>query len=1179
MKPSHAPLRNSICSLLFAAGSLHAATITWTTSPGLDDAEVRTLGTQVYGYYWSAAGGADPVVVNTVPFTLQTTTVAPAGLEFNGGYNNVEGVDLYQVPATASNAGLSQILDGQNWGSEIPLTLTGLTGGQQYLVQFMISDDRTGFLNARNYDVSDANDPEGARDIERAYHSTRGGGVPAAAPPGSVQAKIFTGTFVADPSGTQDIRNWLYEGTDHSGGNSGSQVNAIQLRSIPVLTTKTWSGTVNGNWDTTSANFSGFAFATGDNITFGDVDGGGSTPPATRNITIQAGGVAPGLTMRVNNSTGDYTFTGSINGAANQTTLIKEGTSAVTLAGTTDNPGLAASVNAGTLLLGKTSSATVHAVAALTVAPGATARVTGTGGDQIADNGLLAVNGIFDLNGNSEAVNALTGATTGSITNGGSTPATLTVGASNGAGGFSGVISDGATAATAFVKAGTGAQTLSGSNTFTGGTTVNAGTLALGFGGNTGTLAASSVVTVNANGTLRLSATDALGFNAGATAPVNVNGGVMTTDANIHATLAGLTLTGGTLTAVGPGDAGANFSNYIIDGTINTQASPNVSTISASGIVLRGNPTGGAVDSPVTFNVARGSGAVDLSVSAPIEDTGQGLIKTGTGIAVFRVPSVYTGPTVINAGVLSAASNAAFGSGPVSLGGGTLQLGGGTAAIGINFVGGGGPSGGASVTSVAGVVPIANWNNIPGNVGGPIPLNDANGVVGPANLDSFTSTNTWSTASANPLLNGYIDNTDATPNAQSVVVSGISFGSYSVYAYFGSDGANRTGSVSLNGVTYFYNTRGTVTDYVLTTDDVGATNPVSNYAIFSGVTGSSFTLNQSRGSNNSGLMAVEIVQSDAVPVSLSNALNVLTNSTIDVTGANGGSLTGKVTIGANQLSVTGGSNGANAAYNLSLGTTGGVSLSGSPTFNVANNGSGTGTVTLGAVTQTAAGSGITKSGNGTLILNGASTFTGATAIENGALLVAGSLSGTSGVSVNAGATLGGAGTITTPGAVTAAAGARLAPGAQILSPGTLSLSATTLNLSAEITGNSQSFLFDLGSVAASSKVLLSSGSLNIGDAKLGFGDFQFKGDIGFGQGVYTLFDTSSPIVGTLDPNPANLTGMINLLPATLSLGDSGHDILLVVIPEPGSLTAFMAGAGLLAGLGRCRRRPGHPHGS
>jgi hypothetical protein len=235
MKVSNAPLKTSICSVLFATGSLQAANITWTTSPGLLDTEVSRVGTQVFGYYW---GSSTPtVLVNTVPFVQQTTTTAPAGLNFNGGYNNLEAaVDLYQVPLNANNAGLNQILDGQNWGSEIPLTLTGLTTGQQYLLQFMLSDDRTAFLNSRNYDISDSNDPEGSRDIERAYHSTRGGGLPPVAPLGSVEAKIFNGTFTADGA-TQDIRNWLYANTDHTGTNAGSQVNAIQLREVPEPTT------------------------------------------------------------------------------------------------------------------------------------------------------------------------------------------------------------------------------------------------------------------------------------------------------------------------------------------------------------------------------------------------------------------------------------------------------------------------------------------------------------------------------------------------------------------------------------------------------------------------------------------------------------------------------------------------------------------------------------------------------------------------------------------------------------------------------------------------------------------------------------------------------------------------------------------------------------------------------
>jgi hypothetical protein len=232
------PLSGSICSLICLAGSLQAAQISWTTSPGLTDTEVRTTGTQVFGYYW---GSSTPtVLVNTVPFVQVTSIVAPAGINFNGDYDHLEAaVDLYQVPITAANAGLNQILDGQNWGDVggTPLTLTGLTSGQQYLLQYMISDDRTNFRNIRNYDVSDGADAFGSRDIQFAYHSTAGGGVPAAAPAGAREAKIFTGMFTADPGGTQDITNWLYGDTVHGATNAGTQVNAIQVRAVPEPTT------------------------------------------------------------------------------------------------------------------------------------------------------------------------------------------------------------------------------------------------------------------------------------------------------------------------------------------------------------------------------------------------------------------------------------------------------------------------------------------------------------------------------------------------------------------------------------------------------------------------------------------------------------------------------------------------------------------------------------------------------------------------------------------------------------------------------------------------------------------------------------------------------------------------------------------------------------------------------
>jgi len=245
------PVSLAIAFGLGMASFAQAASITWTTSAGLVDSEVSTTGTGVLAYYFSSnAGGVRPasVPVNGVNFTLSNSATAPAGLTFNGGsFNNPEDVDCYQVPLTAANEGLNAILDGQNWGGASSVEMTGLTIGQQYEVQYFLSDDRAAFRNLRHYAVSDANDPFGSRDVEFGFHSTAGGGVPGAAPVGSIDAKIFTGTFTADAS-SQAVFTWLYENGTHDGasGNSGSQINAIQLRVIPEPAAAVLSGAMLG---------------------------------------------------------------------------------------------------------------------------------------------------------------------------------------------------------------------------------------------------------------------------------------------------------------------------------------------------------------------------------------------------------------------------------------------------------------------------------------------------------------------------------------------------------------------------------------------------------------------------------------------------------------------------------------------------------------------------------------------------------------------------------------------------------------------------------------------------------------------------------------------------------------------------------------------------------------------
>ena len=122
--------------------------------------------------------------------------------------------------------------------------------------------------------------------------------------------------------------------------------------------------------------------------------------------------------------------------------------------------------------------------------------------------------------------------------------------------------------------------------------------------------------------------------------------------------------------------------------------------------------------------------------------------------------------------------------------------------------------------------------------------------------------------------------------------------------------------------------------------------------------------------------------SPASPIALANAVTLSADSTIDVTGEASGIITGLVTMGGNRLSLTGGGAGANTAYTLTLGGSGGVGLTGNPTFDVADNGSGVGTLVLGALNDGGTARTITKSDSGVLTLGAAATSMNANDIVN-----------------------------------------------------------------------------------------------------------------------------------------------------------------------------------------------------
>lgn len=247
------------------------------------------------------------------------------------------------------------------------------------------------------------------------------------------------------------------------------------------------------------------------------------------------------------------------------------------------------------------------------------------------------------------------------------TTGTLTINVADGAATddllISGTICDGGISYSGgdILKTGLGVLTLSGSNTYSGTTTVNAGILKLSRAGSqtTATLT-KSVLVVNAGGEVQSAATWALGYTSGYCVPtIALNGGTLsfTTGGTGTTGFAASTvsMTAGTIRASSSGTGFGWFNGLTTTPTLVANASSNSSLISTD-MALRLGSSG-----YLTCNVADGAAAVDLLVSGRIvnattaSEQGAGLKKTGEGVMVLAGVNTYTGATYVNAGVLAIA--------------------------------------------------------------------------------------------------------------------------------------------------------------------------------------------------------------------------------------------------------------------------------------------------------------------------------------------------------------------------------------------------------------------------------------------------------------------------------------------------------------------------------------------
>jgi autotransporter-associated beta strand protein len=386
----------------------------------------------------------------------------------------------------------------------------------------------------------------------------------------------------------------------------GGVNNGGALRSVTGA--NTLSGTITETGATTITADSGASLTLSGNLTG---DGFSTTFGGAGNITLgstTAGAIATGTGGVIINGTGTVTFSG--------------GTSANTYTGTTE-------VNSGKLVLNKTSG--TSAIAGNLVigdnlgSPGTSVVQLGQS-NQIKDTSRVTINadGQFDLNGSAETIGSVAGS--GQIGNASGTASTLTVGDTS-TSTFDGKV----TGNLGLIKAGTGKLTLKGDNTYTGGTNLQKGILAIQSNTalGTGALAIASGSNLELAGGITVS-------NA-----MTLNGpGTLANDGAIQSTAGSNTLTG------------------------NISLADNARLHADAGSAL--NLTTGTTSlSSYTLTIG---GAGSTSISQVISGTG-GLIKADASTLTLSGSNTYTGATRIDAGSLQlGASNVLSNSTAVTVG-------------------------------------------------------------------------------------------------------------------------------------------------------------------------------------------------------------------------------------------------------------------------------------------------------------------------------------------------------------------------------------------------------------------------------------------------------------------------------------------------------------------------------
>ena len=892
-----------------------------------------------------------------------------------------------------------------------------------------------------------------------------------------------SGAFSGTISGTGGLI--LTTGTEILSGNNiysgGTTITAGTLTIGAGGTTGSIAGNVADNGV--------LAFNRSDTVTFsGGISGTGGV--------TQMGGI---LTLAGTNTyTGNTLITGGTMLLAGPSSIASSG--GVTANGTFDISATGATIKSlsgtGTVLLG-------NQTLTLTAASGTFSGTISGSGNLVADGGTQLISGISAYTGTTTVNAGILQAGAATVTYNVRDNATFAF-FSSAALTMSGVVSGTGTLA----QMGSGTSTLTTAQTYTGATTISAGTLALS---GTGSIAASSGLTIS-SGTFDISATTAGTTIASLAGRGVVQLGAQTlTLANASGTFAGVIAGTGNLFLTAGNQTLSGANSFTGSATISggTLALASISSLSAaSGIIdnatLDISPAGsGAEASNVSITSLAGSGQVTLGSNTLVMTNASGTFSGGIsgiggitvtgGIQTLSGTNGYTGITLISGGTLALAGSGSIGASSTVISNGTLDISASSGTVSVASL-----SGSGSVNLGARTLNLTNAADSFTGVllgsgslalsGGTETLSGSNSYTGGTIINAGTL-QIGRGATSGSIIGNVTDNgTLAFDRTDSLVLSG---------AITGGGGVVQIGP----GTTVLTNTSlytgGTIINAgTLQIGNGGTSGSISGSVIDSATLAFDRSDSLSFAGTISGSGGVSIVGGNITLTAVNRYTGVTTI-------ASGTSLilSGGGTIASSGNVADGGLLDLSAATAPRL-----ASLSGAGTVTL---GSQTLTITNGAgsFTGTIAGGGGVAIGGGVQTLGGINSYTGATTISGGTLTVSGSIASSSSVAVASGGTLSGNGTVS---AITVAGGGTLAPGLA---------SAGTLTSSGPVTFASNSVFLVETSNGAAGKLAVTGAASLAGTLKIASAD----GTYALGQKL-TVLTAGSGISGTFTAAPVQSSG-------------------------------------------------------